>query len=142
MKPKDLTFKGLVWIFEGLISCHKPSKQHKHHKPRKYPKKTKIIQSENQSQKCPEKTITTHQEKKKKKKIGEKKERKKIGVKRGRKKRKKERRRRRRRRSSCEEKEKEKKNVECPSKLLLDNTRTIAWSNLQEIPLVLLWRNC
>ena len=29
MKPKDLSFKGLVLIFEALISCHKPSKQHK-----------------------------------------------------------------------------------------------------------------
>ena len=70
MKPKDLSFKGLVLIFEALISCYKPSKQHKYHKPRKYPKKkkTKIIQSENQSQ---------NPSSKKKKKIDVKKERKK-----------------------------------------------------------------
>ena len=87
MKAKDLSFKGLVLIFEALISCHKPNKQHKHHKPIKYPKKkTKIIQSENQSQKCPEKTITTRQEKRMKKNwCGERK--KKIGVRKQRKRR-------------------------------------------------------
>ena len=101
MKPKDLSFKGLVLIFEALISCHKPSRQHKHHKPKKYPKKTKIIQSENQSQKCPKKTITTHQEKKKKKNGG-KKERKKNQCEEMKKK----------RSSSCEETKKEKKKEE------------------------------
>ena len=35
MKPKDLSFKGLVLIFEVPISNHKPSKKLKHHKPKK-----------------------------------------------------------------------------------------------------------
>ena len=82
MRPKDLSFRGLVLIFEALISCHKPNKQHKHHKPRKYPKQPKIIQSKNQSQKYPEKTITTHQEKRMKKKNRCEERKKKIGVKR------------------------------------------------------------
>ena len=83
MKPNDLNFKGLVLIFGALISCHKPNRQHKHHKPRRYPKKkTKIIQSENQSQKCLEKTIKTHQEKRMKKKNRCEERKKKIGVKR------------------------------------------------------------
>ena len=69
MKPKDLSFKGLVWIFESLISCHKPSKQHKHHKPRKYPRKTKIIQSKKSKPKMPKKDYNNPSRKKNEKKI-------------------------------------------------------------------------